>query len=194
MLGIVLCGGKSTRMGTDKGLLNSGAQTWAQTAMDKLSSLNLEVFLSVNVIQFTDYLPCFTEKQLIKDNGDLEVNGPLAGVLSVHLEYPDEDLFVLACDMPLMDAVILNELLLVYGENPAADAYIFSNEDEPEPLCAIYTAKGLSYIIHLLKANELTKHSMKFMLGHLHVFTVALNAEQKKYFRNFNSGAELNGL
>jgi len=194
MLGVILCGGQSTRMGTDKGLIKLHANTWAQTAVDKLSSLDLDVHLSVNPTQFHDYLSVFKETQLIKDNDDLQVHGPLAGVLSAHVKYPEEDLFVFACDMPLMEAVMLKELLLVYGEHPAADAYVFSNDGEPEPLCAIYTAKGLSYIIHLLKAKELTKHSMKFMLEHLHTFATPLIEEQKKFFRNFNAHAELNGL
>ena len=194
MLGVILCGGQSTRMGRDKGLIKLHANTWAQTAVDKIASLHLDTRLSVNAFQYNDYLSVFTETQLIKDNDTLQVKGPLAGVLSVHAQYPGEDLFVLACDMPLMEAVMLNELLSLYREHPAADAYIYTNDGEPEPLCAIYSAKGLSYIIHLLKAKELAKHSMKFMLEHIRTFTIPLNEEQKKYFRNFNAHAELNGL
>lgn len=195
MLGVILCGGQSTRMGADKGLMKLHANTWAQTAIDKISSLHLKIFLSVNSVQYNDYLSVFTESQLIKDDDTLLVKGPLAGVLSVHVKYPDEDLFVLACDMPLMEAALLAELHAIHGNNqPAFDAYVFTNNEEPEPLCAIYSAKGLSYIIHLLKANELKKHSMKCMLENISTFTVPLNEEQKKYFRNFNAHAELNGL
>lgn len=118
----------------------------------------------------------------------------LAGVLSVYLQYPEEDLFVLACDMPLMETSILNELLLAYREYTLNGAYVFLNGGHPEPLCAIYTAKGLSCILDLLKANELPKHSMKFMLEQIQTFTISLNDDQKKYFRNFNAHAELNGL
>src|SRR5665647_1689309 len=108
------------------------------------------------------YLSVFKETQLIKDDDTLQVKGPLSGVLSVHVQHPNEDLFVLACDMPLMEAVMLNELMTQYRELPSADAYVFTNDGEPEPLCAIYSAKGLSHIVDLLKAKELTKHSMKF--------------------------------
>ncbi len=194
MLGLILCGGQSTRMGTDKGLIKLHANTWAQTAVDKISSLNLDVLLSVNALQYNDYLSVFKESQLITDNDNLKLKGPLAGVLSVHTRNPTEDLFVLACDMPLMETTLLKDLLSVYREHPTADAYVYTNEDEPEPLCAIYTAKGLSYIIHLLNAKELTRHSMKFMLEHIHTFPIPLTNEQKKYFRNFNAHAELNGL
>jgi molybdenum cofactor guanylyltransferase len=194
MLGVILCGGNSTRMGTDKGMIKLHANTWAQTAVDKLLCLQLEVVLSVNKIQYTDYLSVFKENQLIKDNDELLVKGPLAGVLSVHVQYPDKDLFVLACDMPLMETGMLKELFSIAAEHTESDAYVFSNEHEPEPLCAIYKANGLSHIADLLKANKLTRHSMKFMLEHIATFTTALQDNQKKYFRNFNAHAELNGL
>lgn len=194
MIGVILCGGQSTRMGRDKGMIKLHANTWAQSAVDKISSLHLTVFLSVNAIQYNDYLSVFTEPQLITDDESLLVKGPLAGVLSVHLQHPNEDLFVLACDMPLMEPVMLNELISTYREHPSSDAYIFTNDGEPEPLCAIYSAKGLAHIVSLLKAKELTRHSMKSMLEHIDTFSIPLNEGQKKYFRNFNEHAELNGL
>jgi len=194
MLGLILCGGQSSRMGTDKGLIKLHANTWAQTAVDKISSLHLNVLISVNALQYKDYLSVFKETQLIQDDDNLALKGPLAGVLSVHVQYPAEDLFVLACDMPLMETRLLEDLIAVYQEHPTADAYVYTNKNEPEPLCAIYTAKGLSYIIHLLKAKELTRHSMKFMLEHIHTYKIPLSEVQKKCFRNFNAHSELNGL
>ena len=35
---------------------------------------------------------------------------------------------------------------------------------------------------------------MKYVLEHLNIVTLALTDEQKKYFRNFNAQADLNGL
>jgi len=194
MLGVILCGGQSTRMGTDKGLIKLHANTWAQTAIDKVASLHLDVLLSVNSNQYNEYLAVFAPSQLIVDNESLSIRGPLAGLLSVHLQHPDEDLFVLACDMPLMENSVLQELLAAYREQPSADAYVFTNEGEPEPLCAIYSTKGLSYIVHLIQVNELTRHSMKNMLEHIHTFFIPLEDQRKRFFRNFNAHAELNGL
>lgn len=194
MLGVILCGGKSTRMGTDKGLIKLHANTWAQTALDKISALHLKVFLSVNEVQYSEYLQVFKEDELVKDDPRIQVKGPLAGVLSVHLQHPTDDLFVLACDMPLMNGVMLNKLLLLYKTSALADAYVFTNDNELEPLCAIYTAKGLAHIADLLKKNELPRHSMKFMLEHIKTLSTPLSENQKKYFRNFNAHAELNGL
>jgi molybdenum cofactor guanylyltransferase len=118
----------------------------------------------------------------------------LLGLLSCHFAFPKEDFFILACDMPLMDSSELELLYKQYTENPGYDAYVFTNDGEPEPLCGIYTSKGLSIILTMLKKGELVKHSMKFMLDHLSVKQIALSEEEKKYFRNFNAHSELNGL
>lgn len=194
MLGVILCGGQSTRMGSDKGLLKPEAKTWAQTAFDKITVLQLPVVLSVNANQYPDYAEIFSAAQLIKDNDSLILKGPLCGVLSVHLQYPLEDLLILACDMPLMEPELLKELLAHYYQHTDASAFVYTNDGEPEPLCGIYKAKGLSHIIHLYQSQQLFKHSMKFVLDHLWVYTLPIAEEKKKFFLNFNTHAELNGL
>lgn len=194
MTGIILCGGQSTRMGTDKGLLKHEAKTWAQTAVDKIAALQLPVKISVNNQQFADYAEVFAKDDLIVDAASLAVHGPLLGVLSAHLHLPTQDLLVLACDLPLMDSALLKELYQYYLDNPGYDAYLFDNDGEHEPLCAIYVAKGLLTIDQMLQKGELTRHSMKFMLDHLFVYSIPVKDEQKAFFRNFNAHAELNGL
>jgi molybdenum cofactor guanylyltransferase len=194
MLGIVLCGGQSTRMGTDKGLIVNEARTWAQSAVDKLSTLHLPVKISVNEKQYNDYCKVFAADDLVTDATSLAVGGPLLGVLSAHLKHPTSDLFLLACDMLLMDAILLKELYNTAVQQKNYEAYVFSNNNEAEPLCGIYTAVGLSKIIAALKNHQLQKHSMKFALNMLTTFSTPLQETQKKYFRNFNAHAELNGL
>jgi molybdopterin-guanine dinucleotide biosynthesis protein A len=193
MIGLILCGGQSSRMGTDKGLLATAATTWAQAAAGKLAALKLPCYLSVNNAQYARYATHFDSSTLIRDNNTITVHGPLQGVLSVHIEFPKEDLFILACDMPLMEISVLQQLF-DSSKKHAADAYVFTNDGNFEPLCGIYTAAGLAHIIQLLKSNSLLKHSMKYTLEHLSVCTIALRPEQKQYFRNFNAHADLNGL
>jgi molybdenum cofactor guanylyltransferase len=194
MLGIILCGGQSLRMGSDKGLLMHEANTWAQMAFAKLVALNIPVKLSVNEKQLTDYEKIFTPENLITDNRSLDIKGPLLGVLSAHLQNPADDLFLLACDMPLMEPEILKDLFNYYRQNTGNEAYIFTSDNEPEPLCGIYTAAGLSKITVMLQQRQLVKHSMKFMLSQLTVYTIDLTKVQKNNFRNFNAHARLNGL
>jgi len=194
MLGIILCGGQSSRMGSDKGLLKLEANNWAQTAINKMSVLNIPVKISVNSKQYPDYADVFSSTDLITDDTTLQLRGPLLGVLSSHIKFPVEDLFILACDMPLMEPSLLDILYTKYQQEFAFNAYVFTNEGEPEPLCGIYKAKGLSIILEMLVSGQLIKHSMKFMLDHLDTMTIPATDEQKKFFKNFNAHAELNGL
>jgi molybdenum cofactor guanylyltransferase len=193
MIGVILCGGQSVRMGTDKGLLTLQASTWAQTAIDKMAALPLQVVLSVNEAQYNNYAVAFPNNQLVKDNKTMDVKGPLCGLLSVHLAYPEDDLFILACDMPLMEMAILKQLFSHYEKQPA-DAYVYTNDGLPEPLCGIYKARALLHVLQLKKTNQLLKHSMKYMLEHITTDLTPLTTEQKIYFRNFNAHADLNGL
>jgi len=194
MLGIVLCGGQSSRMGNDKGLLIHEANTWAQTAVEKLQVLNIPIKLSVNEGQLSEYAKVFKPELLIVDDAALEIKGPLLGLLSAHLHSSGKDLFVLACDLPLMDPHLLKELFSLYQQSKKYDVYIFSNNKEQEPLCGIYTAKALKKIIALHKQGKLTKHSLKFILSHLVVCEIAAHGSQKISFRNFNAHADINGL
>lgn len=194
MVGIILCGGQSLRMGSDKGLLKLEAKTWAQTAIDKIATLDIPVKLSVNNTQYPEYAKIFSENDLVADKTSLPLGGPLLGLLSCHIQYPAEDLFALGCDMPLMESAILTELYSRYQKEKSFQAYIYTNDGEAEPLCGIYTSMGLTKITDMMHKGQLTKHSMKFMLDHLDVNFIPVTADQKKYFRNFNAHAELNGL
>jgi molybdopterin-guanine dinucleotide biosynthesis protein A len=194
MTGVILCGGQSSRMGTDKGLLKLHANTWAQTAVDKLAELQLSVLISVNKNQYTDYAAIFSAGQLITDNESIQIKGPLAGLLSVHVQHPAEDLLLLACDMPLMETHILKELVTIYNQDATPDAFVYTNDGQAEPLCGIYKSSGLQHILHLYQSNQLPKHSMKFMLEHVNTHFIPLTDDKKNCFRNFNAHAELNGL
>ena len=194
MLGVVLCGGQSSRMGSDKGLLMLNNKTWTQKAIDTLSNFQIPIVISVNSNQYRDYSSIFPTNTLISDDPSLQLHGPLYGLLSVHLKYPGEDLLILACDMPLIDTELIKELLTKYGSETAGEAFIFTNDGEPEPMPGIYRSKGLAHIYRLYSNNQLPKHSMKYMLEHIPTFTCSLSADKKDSFRNFNTHAELNGL
>ena len=194
MIGVVLCGGQSTRMGTDKGLLKSRANTWAETAVNKLKALSIDIKISVNPKQFADYSNVFPVEILIADNDSLKIKGPLCGLLSVHIQHPSQDLLVLACDLPLIETEILEELLAYHRLYPDAQAFVFTNDNEPEPLCGIYKAKGLTHIHHLYKTDQLPNYSMKNALESISTFCLPLSPDKKKLFANFNTHAELDDL
>ena len=59
MIGVVLCGGQSRRMVTEKGLLMQAGETWARIVQHKFSALNIPVLFSVNAGQQQAYSNLF---------------------------------------------------------------------------------------------------------------------------------------
>ena len=187
---VVLCGGQSTRMGTDKGLIKSGSITWVEKSLELLLSIGKVPLVSVNPQQLPLYSTIISQTQLIADNPTIEVKGPLLGVLTVHEQYPDRDLLLLACDLLLMNLDVIKILTNNYIRNPGYEAYIFRNDNEPEPLCSIYTATGLRIVNNNYRKGDLQKHSMKNMISMLSTFFIDVPFELKDCFRNFNSQSE----
>ena len=193
MLGVILCGGQSTRMGTDKAMIKIQGNTWAEHAGEKLAALDFPVVFSVNSDQYRDYAAIFDVTKLIVDNANLTLRGPVCAMLTLHQYAPMEDLFIVACDMPLIERTLLEKLYNIYKDDQHADAFFYVNDYEAEPLCAIYTARGLTHINQLYNENKLVKHSMKFMLENLKTMPVKIEENELKYFTNFNAHAVLNG-
>lgn len=190
MTGVVLCGGQSLRMGADKGLLQySDCAVWAQHTHDLLAALDIPVVVSVNNHQVKRYAAFFEEQQLAHDNPRLHIGGPLKGILSVHLQHPNEDLLILACDMIQMQQAPL--LHLINKVNTKEDAFIFRNDNRVEPLCAVYTSKALHKLYDLYEHNHLHKHSMHYVLQQLNVLYEDVIPEWKHFFSNYNSREDL---
>lgn len=187
MIGVVFCGGKSTRMGTDKGLIPLMEGNWASLAFEKMSSLGITVKVSINPDQEKDYLNFFEKEQLLTDNLSLGVAGPLLGLLSAHVQFPTENILVLACDLPLMKASLLHRLRLAEEMGPDSDAIVYLNNGNVEPLCGIYKASGLIKIMNNLSAEKLTRYSMKHVLSLLDVHPLNIPEGEEAAFTNFNT-------
>ena len=179
MLGVVMCGGQSQRMGTDKGLIPQGNATWAQLIYNKLIALNIPVVISINQTQNTDYSTLFNANDLVTDV--MDIPGPLNGILSVHASHPDKDILILACDMIDMDNQTLQQLINTYQSDPDSDFYAYHNGQFFEPLCAIYTAKGLN----TLKLSGLKNYSLQHVLNS--AGTIKLEVLNINAFKNQNS-------
>lgn len=185
-----MCGGASSRMGRDKGLLQWNGETFAARAYRLLTQLAIPVVVSVNRNNFDLYAAHFSSELLIADNDALAVGGPLKGLLSVHRLLPDEDLLVIAVDMPQMEISVMQQLIDACGEQQA-DAFAFQSEKGLEPLCAIYTAKGLRKLSDMLNDGKLPRFSMHYILSQMNTMLLPLNEQQQSFFTNYNEPSDL---
>jgi len=185
MKGVILCGGQSTRMGTDKGMLQKDATTWAQLAFNKLAALSIPVVVSVNEQQQNTYSNFFDASSLIIDDANLNIGGPLHGMLSVHTQFPSSDLLILACDMVAMETPVLQHLYN-HSLTTNKEAIVFMNTGKAEPLCGVYKASGLQKIKVLYAQGELKRHSMMYVLELLGADYLNVPEEWVGCFDNYN--------
>ena len=132
--GLVLAGGRSRRMGTDKALLVNNGESQLAMAVRRLEGVCDQVFVSAREDQAQE--PERARFPRIVDR--YEDLGPVAGILSAMDERPDDDWLVVACDLPNLSASTLQVLVGARDDDSPMVAFRSSHNDLPEPLCAIY--------------------------------------------------------
>lgn len=182
LLGVVLCGGESKRMGSDKGLLEKDGKTWVKLVAEKLLSLKIPVLVSINEQQYERYSQLFPVTSLIIDS--VGISGPLKGLLSVHEKYPDHDILLMACDLIDMDEATINHLVSQYHSASTFDFVVYHG-NYAEPFCAIYTSKGLRPVMEKAKSHALDKFSFQKILEEGNTLRIPLLNESS--FRNYNT-------
>ncbi len=137
--GLVLTGGRSRRMGTDKALLRNDGESQVARAVRLLGKVCNDVFVSTRADQ-ADEPERARFQQIIDRYDDL---GPVAGILSAMDERPDDDWLVVACDLPNLTDETLSALAEAHNNGSASMvAYRSTHNDLPEPLCAIYASRS----------------------------------------------------
>lgn len=134
LYGLVLAGGRSTRMQRDKAALEYAGRSQLERAVELIAPLVERVFVSVRPEQAGE--PLRGRFAQIVDSG--EVAGPIAGIIAAQSLHPDAAWLVLACDLPLLDSQTLGHLLRSRQPGRQATAYRSTHDGLPEPLCAIY--------------------------------------------------------
>ncbi len=138
LYGLVLAGGRSTRMRRDKAALAYQGRTQLERAMALLSAHVARAFVSVRADQGSDAVRArFAQIRDAHEN-----LGPIAGVLAAQAQHPEAAWLVLACDLPLLDEATLAHLLRARDPARSATAYRSSHDGLPEPLCAIYEPRS----------------------------------------------------
>jgi molybdopterin-guanine dinucleotide biosynthesis protein A len=134
LYGLVLAGGRSSRMQRDKATLQYHGKTQLEWAMDLIAPFVDRAFVSVRPDQQSD--PVRSKFPQIVDTADNL--GPIAGIMAAQIAHPDVAWLVLACDLPFLDAATLKHLVWARDPDRPATAYRSSHDGLPEPLCAIY--------------------------------------------------------
>lgn len=129
---LLLVGGKSQRMGTDKAHIDYHGKPQYKYIHDLLSNKVDEVFISCRKDQVAEYAGF----QVITDTFD--DLGPFGGILSAFRKNPNAAWLVLACDLPMLTEETIDQLIAERNPMAAGTAFKSTFSEWMEPLISIY--------------------------------------------------------
>ena len=138
--GLVLVGGKSTRMGQDKSNLNYFGKPQKEVARELLENNNLETYYSVGKL---------SKKEDEIHDAFLNL-GPFGGICSAFQKDPNAAWFVLATDVPFVNDKIIQLLLKHRNSSKVATAIKGKGKEFVEPLITIYEPKAYPILLQYL--------------------------------------------
>jgi molybdenum cofactor guanylyltransferase len=182
LYGLVLAGGRSTRMGRDKAALAYGdGPPQLERAMALLAPHVVGAYVSVRADQGSDPL-----RARFPQIADAHENlGPIAGILAAQDRHPGSAWLVLACDLPLLDAPTLEHLLRRRDPARTATAYRSSYDGLPEPLCAVWEPRSREPLTGYVAAGG--NCPRKFLIG---ADTLLLDEPNPRALDNVNTPRE----
>jgi molybdopterin-guanine dinucleotide biosynthesis protein A len=149
--GIILSGGKSSRMGTDKGLLQFKNRPLIEYSLQLLKPCCNEILISTNKKKY-EYLGL----PLIKD--ELKDIGPIGGIYSCIKKINNDKALITACDIPEIMPEILQSLVEL--SKNADVVYLSLPSGKIQSLPLLISKKIESVIDSQIKKKEFALHKL----------------------------------
>lgn len=175
--GIILAGGKSSRMGFDKGLMEINGKNSIEKVVEALEPITERIIIISNNDAYK-YLGLPVYKDIVKGKG------PIGGIYT-GLTYSETEInLVVACDMPLVNEELLQHIL---NEADYFEIALPTTKEKLHPLCAYYTKHIAKHLKNLL-LNDILK--MQEAIQFFHYKKIPLNTSSESLM-NINTLEEL---
>jgi len=184
LYGLILAGGKSTRMGRDKGaLVYHNGKDQVRYLYDVLNQIVGRVFVSVRCNQRSQ--PHLHGYNVIEDVRNID--SPLNGILSAMDQFPEASWLVAAVDMPFINETAVKALC--NARNPELLATCFNSpvKGGPDPLFAIWEAHAKAQIESLIEKKLIACPRKILALLDTHIVQDGIEA---KVLSNINTPRE----
>ena len=145
--GLVLTGGKSSRMGSDKGGLVYARLPQLEHLFHALSTVCDNVY-------FSDAKDAEPRPNAIRDRFDIK--GPMNGILSAFHQSPDSAWLIVAVDMPLVDENVLKFLKVHRDRSKIATCFYNEQERFPEPLLTLWEPAAFPLLQKFYNAGRIS--------------------------------------
>ena len=183
LCGCILIGGRSSRMGSPKHLIDErGGKSWLERSVDFLSAHVSNIVISGN-----GKIPQVLNS-LERINDLPGISGPLAGISAVVKQYPFVSWIVMACDMP--DVSVESIRWLIDQQRPGRLAVIPHNPltDRGEPLYGWYDFRCAPLFDSQAVKGEMRMNSLAHCAG---VYNPVIPGDLASAWRNVNRPEEL---
>jgi molybdopterin-guanine dinucleotide biosynthesis protein A len=170
VMGAILAGGTSSRMGSDKATLLLGGVPLIAYAAHTLTSVFSDVVVSSGKAPRYSFLGLPEITDIIEDRG------PLGGIHACLAAAKGRPVFVLASDLPFVTPALVEYLLHARSHQQTVVA---SDGDNVQPLCGIYDPTSLPHLERCLEEASLSV--MKALVG-LGKYTTLQIGPQLRFF------------
>jgi len=177
--GIILAGGKSSRMGSDKGFVMYKNKAFIQHIIEAIQPLVQDIIIVSNN-------PDYDIFKLKRVHDLIENAGPLAGVYTGLNYTTTQNNLVVSCDVPLINTETLKKL--TENIDDSIDVIQLESLGKTMPLIAMYKKQCKDICLTLLQEGE---RRLRVALNNLKVKTIILNKKQEKYTTNINTPSNL---
>ena len=180
--GVILAGGKSSRMGLAKEFLSVNGRPILDNVLDALNPLFSEILVVTNdKKRFPDLKRAKVVEDLVRERG------PLGGIYTGLRAASCEKAFFVACDMPFLHNALIRRLL-DYARKNDCDCVIPRYAERIQPLHAVYSRKIIQTIEDLLKGKDL---SVMQLIKRCKCKYIDANKEEAASFLNINTPQDL---
>ena len=172
----VLAGGKSSRMGTDKALLEFKGENFIERLCKELDYFEEKVIARGNRSGIEN-----VSWNIIPDI--YPERGPIGGLHAVLSECKSDAMFCVSCDMPLLQRHVATILCACMKEG--VDAVIAVTEDgRKHPLCGVYRKSVLAVLEEQILSGN---NRMMAALNKMQVNYVTLDSKNSQQLKNINT-------
>ncbi|MFT3912045.1 MAG: molybdenum cofactor guanylyltransferase [Ferruginibacter sp.] len=159
LYGLIVCGGKSSRMGTDKSMLVYYDIPHCHHLYEMLEPFCEKVFISCNHEQEKNIDKRYAT---ITDLPAFNNTGPMASLLSAFTEFKNKDFLVIGCDYPFLNSIDIGNFLSSFKSTDLAAAFYNSPAALYEPLLAYYNKTSSALLFEMYNNKEYSlQHFLK---------------------------------
>lgn len=179
----IVAGGKSSRMGTEKGLLMINEEPFVKRIWNSLQTITTSVFIITSNKEYTN-LRLNTIEDIFPDKG------PVGGIHTALQHSLNENVIIISCDAPLVSAEFWQWLLQEHQKSDSEITFpTLAKKDYP--LIGIYT-KNLEDIFFQAIQNDLLK--LRSLISQLKYNAVQVPIEFEHNLYNINTPEEYQKL